>query len=120
MMTADESKVVDQQEVVLGEELHSMQYVGIDTDSSRGASTVKADFLYMNSSKAATAGKSLHGVGGGIAACGGVGPMGVANHCRRRDRREEGLLIEPEGQYITKTSPLDPDLLLSVQSDPIW
>ena len=40
MMTADESKVVDQQEVVLGEELHSMQYVGIDTDSSRGASTL--------------------------------------------------------------------------------
>jgi hypothetical protein len=46
MMTADESKVVDQQEVVLGEEPHSMQYFGIDTDSSRGASTVKADFLY--------------------------------------------------------------------------
>jgi hypothetical protein len=35
-------------DVVLGEALHSMRYVGMDTDSSRGASTAKADFLYLN------------------------------------------------------------------------
>jgi hypothetical protein len=58
-------------DVVLGEELHSMRYVGIDTDSSRGASTVKADFLYLSCSKAATAGKALHEVGWGVGGGGG-------------------------------------------------
>ena len=46
MMGTDDVALGDHvdKDVVLGEELHSMRFVGIDTDSSRGASTVKADF----------------------------------------------------------------------------
>jgi hypothetical protein len=87
----------------------------IYSDSSRGASAVKADFLYLNCSKAATAGKALHGVGGGVALCGGVGPMATAvviDH----ETGEEALLIEPEGQYIVKSKPMDPDFRLYSQT----
>ena len=88
MMTADESKVVDQQEVVLGEELHSMQYVGIDTDSSRGASTVKADFLYIHelvqgcNRREVTARSRWRDC-----SMRGSRTDGSGYHCRRRDRR---------------------------------
>ena len=88
----------------------------LGTDFSRGASTVKADFLYLNCSKAATAGKALHdGVGGGVALCGGVGPMATAVIVDQ-ETREEALLIEPEGQYIVKTNSLDPDFRLYSQT----
>jgi hypothetical protein len=84
-------------DVVLGEELHSLRHVGIDTDSSRAACTVKADFLHLSCSKVATAGKALHGVGGGVALCGGVGPMATAVIVDQ-ETGEEALLIDPEGQ----------------------
>ena len=35
-------------DVVLGEELHSMRYVGIDTDSLRGASTATRQISYTS------------------------------------------------------------------------
>ena len=90
-------------------------YVGIDTDSSRTASTRKADFLFLNCSTAATAGKALHGVGGGVALCGGVGPMATAVVVDQ-ETREEALLIEPVGQYIVKTNSSGPDFRLFSQT----
>jgi hypothetical protein len=74
-------------DVVLGEELHSMRYVGIDTGSSRGAGTAKADFLYLNCSKAATTGKALHGVGGRSCVVRGSWSDGNSCGCRSRDTR---------------------------------
>jgi hypothetical protein len=50
MMGTDDVALGDHvdKDVVLGEELPSIRFVGIDTDSSRGASIAKADFLYLN------------------------------------------------------------------------
>jgi hypothetical protein len=76
----------------------------------------QADFLYLNCSKAATAGRALHGVGGGVALCGGVGPMATAVVVDQ-ETREEALLIEPEGQYIVKSNSLGPDFRLYSQPD---
>jgi hypothetical protein len=113
-MTTDQAEASGM-DVVLGEELHSLQYVGVDTDSSRTASTIKSDFLWLNTSKLATQGKALHGVGGGVAECGGVGPMVVAVTIDQQTG-EEAVIVDPEGQFIKKSSPIDPDFRLFGQN----
>ena len=81
-------------------ELHSVgSSVGIDTDSSRSASTQREDFLWLNTSKAACTGNELHGVGGGVAKCAGVGPMAVVTMCDPTSGIEV-IIIDPEAYYI--------------------
>ena len=81
-------------------ELHSVgSSVGIDTDSSRSASTEKQDFLWLNTSRAACEGNELHGVGGGVAKCAGVGPMAVVTMCDPVTGIEV-IVIDPEAYHI--------------------
>jgi hypothetical protein len=82
--------------------LHSMDCVGIDTDSGKSISTSRKDFLSLDTGLSARNSVEIRGIGGaGAYRIAGRGPMiiRVLTHTG-----EEIQLVDPEGVYLQKTS----------------
>jgi hypothetical protein len=83
--------------------LHAMDCVGIDTDSGKSISTLRKDFMFLDTGVSARNSVEIRGIGGaGAYRIGGRGPMiiRVLTHTG-----EEVQLVDPEGVYLQKTAP---------------
>ena len=81
----------------------AMDCVGIDTDSGKSISTLRKDFMFLDTGVSARNSVEIRGIGGaGAYRIGGRGPMiiRVLTHTG-----EEVQLVDPEGVYLQKTAP---------------
>lgn len=86
---------------VVGNALHSLDYIGVDTCSAMSVSTEQSDFLYLDKSKAAVQSVSLGGVGGNESVVLGRGPMLI----KLRDRDGHVFfIVDPEGVYLKSSA----------------
>ena len=78
-------------------ELHSLDYIGIDTCSALSVSTQLGDFINLDTSHAAKESVSIRGVGGVDSTVGGRGILII----KTTDwEGSQVWIIDPEGVYI--------------------
>ena len=86
---------------VVGNALHSLDYIGVDTCSAMSVSTEQSDFLYLDKSEAAVRSVSLEGVGGNESVVIGRGPMLI----KLEDVNGHVVfVVDPEGVYLKSSN----------------
>ena len=87
--------------IVKGNALHSLDYIGVDTCSAMSVSTEQSDFLYLDISEAAVRSVSLGGVGGNESVVIGRGPMLI----KLEDVNGHVVfVVDPEGVYLKSSN----------------